>query len=154
MKIINRINKVKMKRKLSLMWVMLLACLTIDLSSCSKSDEPSTSDNVVGTWKCIDNPGLLPEDKMYLQLDDDNKATRVIFHKDGTNEVMKGEWVKNGLQLTLKNKHGFVSPMTIVELTSTRMTVNLLITVVFERMNDPQFAQQLRDMEETEFGKD
>lgn len=136
-----------MKKYLKLFLVVILATMTLPLTSCKDDkDEPDGGD-IVGTWKekSIDLLGITH----YLQLRADGTAVTINIIDDSWSwsdskiEVDYGKWSKKGDTLTIIDDD-VTTKATIIKLTSKELGVSMWgLTTYYERVPDSEVDKYL-----------
>lgn len=132
-----------MKKYLQLLFVALIAVMSLSLTSCSKDDEPSGGD-IIGTWKMDSVFGDLGVTE-YIKFNKDGSCITVNIDDGSLTgnqrvDVVNGEWSRSGDSLFVDDYE-----YTILKLDSKKMVINVMgITTTFVKVPDSEIEKYLK----------
>lgn len=112
-----------MKRFKNYLMMLVWLLLIIMQAGCSKDDEPSTRDMLIGEWELDEINGQNISDfTMEITVDADGDYKEVITF-DGATSTYRGEWKLIGQTIEIEYDDGDDFELTIEEITATKLVV-------------------------------
>jgi len=112
-----------MKKAKNYLMMSVWLLLIIMQAGCSKDDEPSTRDMLIGEWELDEINGQNVSDfVMEITVEADGDYKEVITF-DGSTSTYRGEWQLVGKTIEIEYDDGDDFELTIEEVTSTKLVV-------------------------------
>ncbi len=112
-----------MKRFNNFLMMSVFLLLIIMQAGCSKDDEPSTRDKLIGEWELDEINGQNISDfTMEITVEADGDYKEVITF-EGSTSTFRGEWQLVGNTIEIEYDDGDDFELTIEEVTSTKLVV-------------------------------
>lgn len=134
-----------MKKYLSLLFVALLATLSLGLTSCGNDDDGPNDNEIIGTWQEDDALSEALGTTVYVQFGSDHTFIEVdIYDYDNEVDVERGRWERNGNTIKISGGDLKTTSTEIKKLTSTELTLETLgIPTSYKKVSDSAINKYL-----------